>query len=87
MAFREIDPRHHKFWQAKAGQPARTYIQQLCAYTGCSLENLPEAMDNRKEWHERVIEIHAVAHDDDDDDDCYVSLTIQLNISHLFTHS
>ena len=33
--------------QAKAGQPVRTYIQQLCADTGCSLEDLPGAMDNR----------------------------------------
>ena len=34
--------------QAKAGQPARTYIQQLCANTGFSLEDLPGAMDNRQ---------------------------------------
>ena len=33
--------------RAKAGQPARTYKQQLCADTGCSLEDLPEAMDDR----------------------------------------
>ena len=33
--------------QAKAGWPARTYIQQLCANTGCSLEDLLGAMDNR----------------------------------------
>ena len=32
--------------QAKAGRPARTYIQQLCADTGCSLEDLP----NQKQW-------------------------------------
>ena len=36
--------------QAKAGQPARTYIQQLCADTGCSPEDLPEAMDDREGW-------------------------------------
>ena len=34
--------------QAKAGWPARTYIQQLCADTGCSPEDLPEAMDDRE---------------------------------------
>ena len=34
--------------QAKVGRPARTYIQQLCAYTGCSSEDLPEAMDDRE---------------------------------------
>ncbi len=30
--------------RAKAGRPARTYIQQLCEDTGCSPEDLPEAM-------------------------------------------
>ena len=44
---------------AKAGQPARTYIQQLCANTGCSLEDLPEAMDEREGWWERVRDICA----------------------------
>ena len=44
---------------AKAGWPARTYIQQLCAHTGCSLEDLLEVMDDRKGWQERVREIHA----------------------------
>ena len=37
--------------RAKAGRPARTYIQQLCADTGCSLEHLPGAMDDREGWH------------------------------------
>ena len=50
------DPSHGR---AKAGRPARTYIQQLCADTGCSLENLPEAMDDREGWRERVREIRA----------------------------
>ena len=36
--------------QAKAGQPARTYIQQLFANTGYSLEDLPGMMDNRDGW-------------------------------------
>ena len=43
----------------KAGRPARTYLQQLCANTGCSLENLPEAIDNREGWRERVRDIRA----------------------------
>ena len=34
--------------QAKAGRPARTYVQQLSADTGCSLEDLPEAIDDRE---------------------------------------
>ena len=33
---------------AKAGRPARTYIQQLCENTECSLEDLPEAMNDRE---------------------------------------
>ena len=36
--------------RAKPRRPARTYIQQLCANTGCSLEDLPEAMDERAGW-------------------------------------
>ena len=46
--------------RAKAGQPARTYIQKLCADTGCSLEDLLEAMDDREGWWERVRDIRAV---------------------------
>ena len=46
-------------WGAKAGRPARTYIQQLCADTGCSPEDLPEAMDDREGWQERVRDIRA----------------------------
>ena len=45
--------------RAKAGCPDRTYIQQLCANTGCTLEDLPEAMDNREVWRERVRNIRA----------------------------
>ena len=47
------------YGQAKAGQPARTYIQQLCEDTGCNLEDLPEAMNDREKWRERVRDIHA----------------------------
>ena len=35
------------YGRAKAGRPARTYVQQLCADTGCNPEDLPEAMDDR----------------------------------------
>ena len=45
--------------RAKAGRPARTYTQQLCTDTGCSPEDLPEAMDNREERRERVWDIRA----------------------------
>ena len=43
--------------RAKAGRPARTYIQRLCEDTGCSPKNLP--MKDREEWWERVRDIHA----------------------------
>ena len=34
--------------RAKAGRPARTYIQQLCEDTGCCPEDLPRAMNEHK---------------------------------------
>ena len=45
--------------RAKAGRPARTYIQQLCEDTGCCPEDLPRAMNDREEWRERVRDICA----------------------------
>ena len=47
------------YGRAKAGRPARTYIPQLCEDTGCSPEDLPEAMNDREEWLERVRDIRA----------------------------
>ena len=47
------------YGQAKAGRPARTYFQQLCENTGCSPEDLPEAMNDREKWRERVRDIRA----------------------------
>ena len=48
------------YGRAKAGGPARTYIHQLCEDTGYSPEDLPEAMNDREKWRERV-------RDDDND--------------------
>ena len=47
------------YGQAKAGRPARTYIQQLCEDTGCNPEDQPEAMNDREKWRVRVRDIHA----------------------------
>ena len=47
--------------RAKAGRPARTYIQQLCEDTGCCPEDLPRAMNDREEWRERVKDIRATS--------------------------
>ena len=58
------------YGRAKAGRPVRTYIQQLCEDTGRSPEDLPEGMNDREKWWERVRDIRAGGwHDDDDDDD------------------
>ena len=45
--------------RAKAGRPTRTCIQQLCEDTVCSPEDLPEAMNDREGWRERVRDIRA----------------------------
>ena len=47
------------YGRAKAGRPARTYIQQLCEDTGCSPKDMPEAMKDREKWRERVRDIRA----------------------------
>ena len=45
------------YGREKAGQPARTYIQQLYEDTVCSSEDLPEAMNDREMWRERFRDI------------------------------
>ena len=47
--------------RAKAGRPARTYIQQLCEDTGCCPEDLQEAMNDREKWRKRVRDIRATS--------------------------
>ena len=47
------------YGRAKAGRPARTYIQQLCEDMGCSPEDLPEAMNDREKWREGFRDIRA----------------------------
>ena len=47
--------------RAKAGRPARTYIHQLCKDTGCCPEDLPEAMNDREKWRERIRDIRATS--------------------------
>ena len=42
------------YGRAKAGRLARTYIQQLCEDAGCSPGDLPEAINDREGWWERV---------------------------------
>ena len=47
------------YGRAKAGRPARTHMLQLFEDTGCSPEDLPEAMNDREKWRERVRDIRA----------------------------
>ena len=47
------------YGRAKAGRPGRFYIQKLCEDTGCSPEDLPEAMNDREKWRDRVRDICA----------------------------
>ena len=47
------------YGREKAGRPALTYIQQPCEDTGCSPEDLPEAMNDREKWRDRVRDIRA----------------------------
>ena len=49
------------YGRAKAGRPARTYIQQLCEDRGCCPEDLPEAMNDREKWREMVRDIRATS--------------------------
>ena len=47
------------YGRAKAGRPARAYIQELCEDSGCSPEDLPEAMNDRDKCEERIRDIRA----------------------------
>ena len=47
------------YGRANVGRPARTYIEQLCEDTGCSPEDLLEAMNDREKCRERIKDIRA----------------------------
>ena len=56
--------------RAKAGLPARTYIQQHCEDMGCSPDDLPESMNNRVDGERGSgISVLMARQNDDDDDD------------------
>ena len=66
------------YGRAKAGRPARTYIQQQCEDRRCSSEDLPGAMNDREKWRERVRDIRGSArHDDDDDIYIYIYISFK----------
>ena len=59
--------------RAKAGRPARTYIQQLCEDTGCCPEDLPRTMNDKEEWRERSgLSVLAARHDDECNNEKYL---------------
>ena len=47
------------YGREKAGRLAQTYTQQLCEDTGYNPEDLPEAMNDKEKWRERVRDIRA----------------------------
>ena len=54
---------------AYVGQQTKTYRQQICTNTGCNLEDLLGAMDDRDEWRERESRKSVLAARLDDNDD------------------
>ena len=50
-----VDPH---IWMCKSRMTS-TNLQQLCEDTGCNPEDLPEAMNDREKWRERVRDIRA----------------------------
>ena len=81
------------YGRAKAGRPARTYIQQLSEDTGCSPEDLSKAMNDKEGWLGRVRDIYSDGStrwwDDDEYDilsssSCAASTDIPDPLSPLF---
>ena len=71
---------------AKAGRPARTYIQQLCKDTWYSQRDLPELMNDREGWRERVRDIRADGTTRGWDDNDYVIFPSSLKNGKHSTH-
>ena len=72
----DMFPRTPSHGQTKAGRPAKTYLHQLCADTGRSLEDLPGAKNDRNGgWvGERGSgrSMLVAQHDDDDDEEDFL---------------
>ena len=77
---------------ASIGRPKRIYLHQLCAGTGCCLEDLPDAMDDRNDGErerERGREgeresgkslLSVQLYDDDNETGCYTKALLSLSI-------
>ena len=71
--------------RAKAGWPARTYIQQLCEDTGCCPEDLLEAWTIGKSGERGSgISVLPARHDDDDEDYIFVRVCVGINVLLFF---
>ena len=55
----DVHQRTPSHGRAKAGRPVRIDIQQLSEDTVCGAEDLPEAMNDKERWRERVRDIRA----------------------------
>ena len=60
----------HSYRHVSVGPPARTYLQRLCMDTECSLEDLPETIEDRDGWWKRELgkSVRTERYDDDNDD-------------------
>ena len=52
--------------RSSVGQLTRAYLQQFCTDTGCCLEDLPDAMDDRDEWRGSEKSVLVERYDDDE---------------------
>ena len=50
-----------KHGHTRVGRPYKTFIKQLCEDTGCQPEDLPQAMEDRGVWWDRVKIIRAIS--------------------------
>ena len=67
------------YGRAKAGRPARTYVQQLCEDTGCSPEDLPWTIGKSGSG----ISVLVARHDDDDILKPYLKIVILMMVKFL----
>ena len=69
--------------RASVGQPARTYLHQLCVDTRCNLENLPVIIDDRDGEREKSVLSVQLDDDDDDDDDICIHHSVYFYSNHI----
>ena len=56
----------YRHGHASVGRPARIYLHQLCADTGCRLEDPPGVINDRDEWRESGKSVLSARLDDPD---------------------